>query len=81
MRIPRYYCPNCRRFKNRLQVRESEYCIAYWCNACSEKIVEVDEWLLEQAIKHFDIRKVPSGCESCKYREAADEKQQSDQAV
>lgn len=53
----------------------------YWCNACYEEIVEVEEWLLEQAIKHFDIRKVPRGCETCKYREAADEKQQSDPMV
>ena len=68
MKIPKYYCPNCKRFKRRIQIRTSEYAIVYWCAACGEEIEEVDQWLYEQARQHFKIRKTPQGCESCKYR-------------
>lgn len=70
MKVPRYYCPHCRKFKRRTQIRISEYATCYWCAACNEEIVEVSSWILEQVRKHFPVRDVPQGCTSCKYKQA-----------
>ena len=49
VRLKRFYCPRCRRFKNRFQVNIVETVEYSYCRSCGTKCIDV-ECLLESKI-------------------------------
>ena len=55
--IPRFFCPTCKKFKNRLQVsRRTDYVRFYWyeCRWCHNVVQDTKELLQEMLAERED---------------------------